>query len=268
MPTLRRLTFLLFFSSLFLGACSVRPGETEPDVVVTLPPEFIVDLYEQREAATGQATFGLWVETVKTDYPAANYRIVSQVESGAGQLRVRLNEVAEPDQPDGAPGPARTFIPLGALADGTYNLSIQLGETLFNEGVLTVGQGHYELVFSEATVGIDVQNRVLNTIPDGSVWGYVLTPTEIQQPAANAFLLNIKNFTEEAGLPAGFYGYFTVAGTGQVFFHRSVAPGGAAQLFVRRLSADPNALRGLLNTYRNDAQTPLTIRCWWTGGEL
>lgn len=253
---------------LVLGACRVRPGETEPDVVVTLPPEFIVDLYEQRDAATGAPVFGLWVETVKADYPAGNYRIVSQLEGGAGQLHIRLNEVAEPDQPDGVPGPARAFIPVGALADGTYNLTIQLGETLFNDGVLTVAQGHYELGFAEPTVGIDVQNRVLNTIPAGTVWGYVRTPTEIQQPAANAFLLNIKDYTEEAELPAGYYGYFTVAGTGQVFFHRSVAPEGPAQLFVRRLSADPNALRGLLNSYRNDVQTPLTIWCWWTGGEL
>lgn len=251
-----------------LGACSVRPGESEPDVIVTVPPEFVVDLYEQRAAADGQASFGLWVETVKTDYPSGNYRIVSEVESGASRVVVRLLDVAAPDQPDGTAGPARTFIPVGTLADGVYNFTVQLAETLFSEGTLTVDQGRYELAFPDGTAGIDVQNRVLQHIPDGTVWGYVLTPSEIQYPAANNFLLNIKDFTTEPDLAPGYYGYFTVAGTGQVFFHRSVAPGVLSQPFLRRLTADPNGLRGLIDNYRSDAQTPLTIRCWSTGGEL
>lgn len=268
MPLLRRLTFLFLLFALALGACRVRPGESDPDVIVTVPPEFIVDLYEQRDAADGHATFGLWVETVKTDYPSGNYRIVSAVESGANRIAVRLLNVSEPDQPDHIAGPARAFIPVGALADGVYAFTVQLGDALFSDGVLTIGQGRFELNFPDGTAGIDVQNRVLQHIPDGMVWGYALTPSEIQYPAANNFLLNIKDFTTESGLAPGYYGYFTVAGTGQVFFHRSVAPGALSQPFLRRLSADPNALRALLNSYRNDSQTPLTIRCWWTGGEL
>lgn len=260
----------LFFSTflLALGACRVRPGDEDPDVVVTVPPEFIVDLYEQRDAGDGHATFGLWVETVKTDYDAANFQIRSSVETGTGQITVRLLDVTAPDQPDGSSGPARTFIPIGNLANGTYAMSIRLAETLVNDGTLVVDNGRYELSFPDPMAGIDLQNRVLQHIPDGMVWGYVLTEAEPQYPFANLFLNNIKDFTAEPGLAPGFYGYFTVAGTGHVFFHRSVAPAGTAQNFVRRLTATPDALRGLLDTFRTDQQTPLTIRCWTTGGEL
>lgn len=268
MRQLRQSALFLALFILALGACRVRSGEEDPDLIVTAPPEFIVDLYEQRDAADGHATFGLWVETVKNDYTAANYRIETSVESGAGQITVRLLDVVAPDQPDGVPGPARVFVPLGDLADGTYAISIRLAETLVNNGTLRIENGHFELSLSGPAAGIDLQNRVLMHIPDTIIWGYVLTPTEIQHPAANAFLLNIKDLTAEPDLAPGYYGYFTVAGTGQVFFHRSVEPQGSAQIFVRRLTAAPNALRGLLDTYRTDQQTPLTIRCWSTGGDL
>lgn len=263
----RRPVFFYFILSLGLPACRVQPGD-EPDVVVTLPPEFIVDLYEQRDPLDGHATFGLWVETVKTDYPAANYRIETSVETAADGFTVRLLEVAAPDQPEGGPGPARAFVPVGLPADGAHRFTILLGNTLVNEGALTVAPGRYELALPQPEAGIDLQNRVLFSIPPGTVWGFALTPTEIQTPVANEFLLKIKDFTSEAGLAPGFYGYFTVAGTGQAFFHRSVLPGTPAQFFVRRLTASPDALRGLLQNYRSSQQTPLEIRCWTTEGEL
>lgn len=259
--------WLLLALLLASPSCRVQPDE-EPDVVVTVEPEFIVDLYEQRDPTDGHPIFGLWVETVKTDYPASNYRIEASVEAASGSFTVRLLEVAAPDQPAGGPGPARAFVPIGLPVDGIYPFSIVLGNTLVNDGALTVAGGRYELALTEPEAGIDLQNRVLFSIPDATVWGFVLTPTEMQTPVANEFLLNIKDFTTEAALAPGFYGYFTVAGTGQAYFHRSVLPGVPAQYFVRRLTASPDVLRGLLQGYRTSQQTPLEIRCWTTAGDL
>lgn len=261
----------LFPAILILGlglpACRVEPVE-DTDVVVTVPPEFIVDLYEQRDATDGRPTFGLWVETVKNDYPAANYRLETNVTVTGSAIVVQLLEVVAPDQPAGSPGPARGFVAVGNLPEGTYDFSISLAGTLMNRGRLQASGDRFELVLTEPEAGIDLQNRVLMRLPDATVWGYALTPTEIQMPAANAFLLNLKSLTAEPGLPPGFYGYFTVSGTGQVFFHRSIEPAVAAQYFVRQRTASPDELRGLLEGYRNDAQTPLQIRCWTTEGEL
>lgn len=242
------------------------PQDDDPEIIVTLDPEFTVDLFEQRAASDGKPTFGLWVESME-EFECSNYQIEATVEVDAGMIDIQLQEIRPPDTCMGAPGPARGFLPIGQLADGTYPFRFALNQIIQNEGFLLVQNGHYELNLPNQQ-GIDFQNRVLEALPDGYVWGYANTPSESDLPVADQFIQNLKGLTQDLDLPTGFYSYFTVAGTGQFYFHRSIAPEGQHRPFLRRLSGPPNAVKSLLQGYRDDPGQPLSILCLSTFGAL
>ena len=136
-----------------------------------------------------------------------------------------------------------------------------------NKGTLKITNGHYQLSLPDAQ-GLVIENYLLESLPSGIVWGYAATPNESSQPVSDNFLSELKTLTTESGLASGFYGYFTVSGTNNITFHKSIASDEAAKYFVRRLSAAPDALKGLLQNYRTAAQPPLEIKCWTTEGEF
>lgn len=247
-----------------LGAC--HKPDNNPDIVVTFPPEFTVDLYEQRDAANGSPMFGLWVESTVV-YDFSNYRIKAEAVVSSNAIAIEIQEVAKPDSGIGGPAPARGFVPIAVLGNGSYPFTISLHSLIVNEGTLTVQNGHYELSLPNAQ-GIDFQNRVLESLPDNYTWGYALAPAEPDVPAAEQFVASLKAVTSEPLLPPGYYGYFTVSGTGAYFFHKSIAPGTQNRAFLRHTGNSPDAVRGLLQTVRADPGKPLQVKCYSTFGEL
>ena len=262
-----RFLHLLFLLVLLLGGIGCyAPQEEEPDIIVTLDPEFIVDLFEYRDPLDGAATFGLWVESMDT-YPCGNYTVEAITQLTNKAIDIQLLEIEAPDNCLGAPAPARGFLPIGALANGDYTLTLSLNPVLKSTGTLSVQNGHYELNLSDPG-GVDFQNRVLEQLPDDYLWGYANTPSEQDQPIAAQLIQELKPLSLDSQLPPGFYSYFTVTGTGSFFFHRSIAPADQFQGFLRRLSGPPNAVRPVLQAYRDDGLQPLDIYCLSTFGAL
>ena len=232
--------------------------------MLNLEPEFSVDLFEQRDPADGTARFGLWVESM-TDCGCSGCSVVAESAVQGSDVSVQLLGIQEPMPFAGAPAPARTFVPLGPLADGVYRFSLSLRSVVTNTGTLSVANGRYTLTMPDAQ-GLVIQNYVLETMPSGMVWGYARTPDEPSMLAAQNWVADLKKISTDGGLAPGFYSYFTVSGNGAMFFHKSFAPqGGAAQMFVRKLAAPPGDLKGLLQTYRANA---LEVRCLTTMGEF
>ncbi|MCK6695187.1 MAG: hypothetical protein L6Q97_24190 [Thermoanaerobaculia bacterium] len=258
--------FFVAFLAIFSGTACHKPGTDDPEIIVTFPPEFTVDLFEQRNDSTGAPVFGLWVESM-AEFECGNYGIEYTVTVSGSAIAVQLPEVREPDTCLGPPGRARAFFPVGSLANGDYTLTFTLGSVIVNKGTLKVADGYYALSMPNAQ-GIDFQNRILQTIPDHYIWGFALAPAEPDLPVADQFIAGLKPLTAEPDLPPGYYGYFTVSGTGQYFFHKSIAPGIQYRPFLRRLNVAPDAVRGLLQSFRDDPGKPLSIRCFSTYGVL
>lgn len=256
--------FLTLLAAAF-AACRVDPDE-DPVVIVTTDPEFSIDLFEQRDAADGTPTFGLWVESVKK-YDCAGYGIDASVSVQNNNIRVTLLGVTTPSPCTGAPAPAKQFLAIGNLPDGTYGFILSLRDAIVNEGVLTISGGHFSLSLPDQQ-GIDFQNLVMEHIPDGLVWGYAAIPDEPSEPVADDFIFNLKTITTEAGLSPGYYSYFTISGAGNLMLHKRIEADTVSEQFVRRLNAAPDALQSLLTDYRSSTQQPLQIRCWTTFGEL
>ncbi len=255
---------LLLFCCVFQYSC--QKTKDDETVIVTTAPEFNVDLFEQRDPFNGNPSFGLWISSVET-FPCSNYRIEGAVQINSSDIRIRLDDVRQPDTCLGAAGPAQSFMAIGDLAGGNYQVSLSLGNAIENTGTLTVYPDRYELSV-ENPQAVDFQNRVLKKIPDGLVWGYIATPDDEALALAAAFLADLKNITTENNLQAGFYGYFTRSGTGLVTLHPGFAPAGSVQIFVRQLDTAPENLRQLLQQYRSAPQYTAQIRCLTTFGEL
>lgn len=258
--------FLLFLGLSGLPAC--QSGLDDPPLVVTVEPEFTLDAYEQRDSSNGLATRGLWVES-RQKYDCAGYHILSEVRKIGQQIEVELLDVQRPADCTGLPSVASQFVPLGQLAAGSYPFRLTLGKTLVNEGTITVENDRFSLTILQPQ-GIEIQNFTAQHLPDALLWGYVAVPDEAANTAAHNFITDLKAITSEAILPPGFYSYFTVTGTGEVFFHSSIAPTVPVFLFVRKLTVSPTELKNLLQDYRavGSQQEPLTVRCFSSFGEL
>lgn len=257
---------ILYALALLLTLNACRETYSEPDFVYTGEIEFAADLFEQRSAADGSATLGLWVESTAV-YDGSNYGIDIESAVSGQNLNVRIKGIKAPDTAAGKPARATAFAPFGALANGVYYLKVVLGQTIESRLTLNVENGRYQFTNYEAQ-GVNFRNLSLSQLPDGMIWGYADAGTEVKKARAEQFALDLKTISADFNLPAGYYGYFTVTGTGTVFLHGSLDPGDAHIPFVRRLNVSPDDMRGLLQSYRDDQQQPLKVKCLSTWGEL
>jgi hypothetical protein len=247
------------------AACARVPAEEE--VLVTTDPEFRVDLFEQRKADDGSPVFGLWVESLKR-YECAGVLLESSVEVSGGAIRVRLLGIRKPLPCVGDSATVRDFLPIGHLPDGVYAFTLSLGadNLIENKGVLRVAAGHWDLSVPKPQ-GVVFQNVALERIPDGTVWGWAERPDANAAPVAAQFVADLKTLTDPIALAPGFYGYFTVSGTGAIAFHPNFRPSVEADFFTRHFGSQASEVRGLVEAYRNGQQA-LQVRCWTTLGEF
>lgn len=255
---------LFLFCGFLLNAC--QNGKDDPVVIVTTDPEFQVDLFEQRSTVDGSPVFGLWIRSVEK-FPCSNYVLENEVQVAGADISVHLSSVQSPDTCQGAAAVAQAFVPIGNLPNGTYNLTLSLADAIENKAVLNVFGDRYELTV-EYPQGIDFQNLVVNKMPENLLWGYVLTPDAAATDRAAVFLADLKSITAEHNLPAGYYSYFTVSGTGLISLHAGFVPAAPVQVFVRKFVSGPENLQNLLQQYRSSPQTALQIGCLTTLGAL
>lgn len=261
---IRLLLFLSFLS--VLGACkeNLEPAE----IIYKVPPEFTVDLFEARDRLTGDSILGLWIESM-AQFEFSNFGIKTKVQQD-DQRHISI-EIMGQDTPSlglGAPGKAKSFVPIGHLDPGIYDITIALGTAIQNKGSLEVRSNEYILNLPNPQ-GLVVQNTLMYPLRERLIWGYVENPNELTKTAAEAFILEMKALSGDHGLIPGFYSYFTITGAGGNFLHSSIDPGLPAISFIRKIGSDTQSLRNVLQTYRNpQQQTPLKIHCFSTLGEL
>ena len=74
------------------AACSAADRNGDEDLVVTIDPEFAIDLYQQRAESDGAATLGLWLESTEP-YECAGYRPDVRLETTSDKISVNLLEM-------------------------------------------------------------------------------------------------------------------------------------------------------------------------------
>lgn len=259
---------LSLLSLLSLISCRKTSLDNDDAVVVNTPPEFNLDLFEQRDEQNGGAQLGLWIESAQT-YPCDQPVLEVSVERLPQTIKVHIAGVRLPEPCLGGVSKARTFISFGALSDGIYNIQINVGanDLIKNEGTLHVEGNKTTLHMPDASA-VNIMNFVTLRIPDHYLWGYAATPDEASEPAADQFLVDLKKRSADVALPPGYYSYFSVSGTGQVQLHNSVLPNGTHEAFVRQFDGDLQPLREIIDAARNSPDAPLPIYCQTTLGKI
>ncbi len=264
-----KLLFLSGFLALLLSvSCRKTPLDDGQVIVVSTPPEFVVDLYEQRSEQAGEPQMGLWIESIQT-YPCDQPVIeVSAVRQGS-TIEVLIAGVRLPEPCLGGAQKARIFVPFGSVEKGHYDIQINVGVNglIKNQGTLHLEDHNATLEMPNAQA-IDIQNYVVTNIPNHYLWGYAGVPNEVSEPAADQLLVDLKKHSTDVALPPGFYSYFSVSGTGQIQLHRSISPNGAHEPFVRQFDGDLQPLRQVIEDARNSPDAPLSIYCQTTLGKI
>jgi hypothetical protein len=260
----QKFTLFLFFLLTLLG-CNRNSLPYGDDTIFNGKAEFSIDLFEQRDDANGTPVFGLWVESMEV-FDCDNYLIVSEKEQNLGHIKIMLRGIEKPQNCNAKTAKARVFIPIGNLADGEYQLEINLRDAISNKGKLSVAQGKYSLDLPDPK-GIVIGNYFVQAMPDQLFWGYIETPIEQATQQANALLADLKNLSTTVALPTGFYSYFTVSGSGTVFFNPVFSPTMNHVVFVRKMTTNPTEISKTLQIYRSGSQ-PLVLKCYSTSGTL
>jgi hypothetical protein len=262
--TMQKFTLFLLLV-LYMAGCKRNSLPYGDDVIVNVKPEFSIDLFEQRDDTNGTPVFGLWVESMEV-FECDNYQIIHDKTQDAAAIKVMLQGIQKPQNCNPQTAKAKVFIPIGKLADGAYSLEIDLRDVVSNKGKLKVSQGNYSLEMPDPK-GIVIGNYLVQAIPDQLFWGYIETPAEQAAQQANALLADLKSLSTSVSLSAGYYSYFTVSGSGAIFFNPALLPGTNHVVFVRKMNTSPADIRKTLQTYRSASQ-PLVVKCFSTSGAL
>ena len=215
------------------------------DVVVQVDEEFRINLNEL--LGTNRQLF-FELESVEDEQclnSSIDLSVIPQPD------KITLNLIGIKAAVDCNPGiaPASSNINAGGINNGVYDFLIVIGNTVENEGKLTVSNTKYELNMY-TTDGIIITNKVLFRIPNLTIWGYVAYDDELLVGAAPAnFITDIENIAQPHQLIPGYYGNFDLQPNGEMTL-KSPPLKSHHQNFMYHFGGTDEELKAILQNYR------------------
>ena len=240
--TLRYLSLLC--AVLLWQACNTDKTEA-PILDTTVAKEYELNLWESLENSV--RTFQIRASTIKSE-DCLNYSIESAANRFGNSFEINLGKPLVPTKCERGFGPAKSYLDLGILTNGTYNLTIKLGQIVPSTGRLIVNTGSYYFYMPDP-IGFKIAHNILYRIPDNTIWGYIdyeLTATSIVEQ----FLVDLNKISQDAGLSKGYYGYFNILDN-ESFELQKVVTDRPIRPFLRRFQANDKDLENLLKSYRD-----------------
>jgi len=257
-----RMMMMLMVAALLQG-CSLDELEA-PLIVSEIPQEFSVTLREL--PGPEPRNLQLWLQTIDLQ-DCEEVGIRYDFWPTPGRFRLDISGLAKPAQCLPANKPALEKIDMGVLANGDYQIGINLRNTITNQGRLTRSNASYTLLM-ETEQGISVPYRQLLRIPSQTIWGYVAYTSPMMVSVASAFISELSGLAPNAALSPGNYGYFWIpSGNGQADIRES--PDDMAQrTFVQRFAGNMDDLQALVQAYRTAHGNMLEIKVFAISGEV
>lgn len=148
-------------------------------------------------------------------YPCCNYGIDYNVVKGAKNFKVRFSKIVMPQICLTALGPAGCAVNLGSLAEGQYNLELEVnGKTEIAQ--LMVSKGSYQ-VNHQPGLNFKFENAELKRIPQFLIWGSVGYINDSLVSVVNTFTDSLQILgAQQVQLLPGDYWYFKVDAQGNL----------------------------------------------------
>lgn len=250
---------------LFLCLTACQPDNLNPDVNIDISDELQVELWEVLDA--NQRMLELRVTTLE-DLDCENYSISYTLnQTGNGSI-ISINNIIPPHECMTGLAPASNQINLGHFPEGDHSIQLNLkNNEIINLGQLKVKPRIYELEM-ESHYGIYFPWRILKTVPEDLLWGYLtIEDSEDQDAILAEFNNRLATETEDIGLSQGEYGYFKIA-SGNASSIKDQGKTITDNIFLFKQIGTRTELKTILDDMRNEFSGQLTIRVFLSDGSF
>ncbi len=202
---------LLIVIIVFFTSCELaKVGD--PIIVPDVEDEFYIDWRENLSPT--QRTLQMVIHTIKENQcPDAviTYNF-SRLNLG---YRISLNDIVHTDNCSEKNQAATAEIPMGYIGRGTYEVEIDLKNSVSNQGTLQSYMESYSLNMRSED-GIKILDKVLYKIPEHTVWGYFDFDKIEDEATVEELLKDLAEMEEPKEFNAGYYGHFRIGSSGQI----------------------------------------------------
>lgn len=251
------------FLFLFLTAC--QPDEANPDVNIDISDELQVELWEILDANQRMLEFRV---TTLEDLDCENYSISFTLNQTATRSMISINNILPPHECIPGIAPASNQISLGHFPEGDYPIELNLkNNEIINIGRLKVKPRFYELEM-ESDHGIYLPWKILKTVPNDILWGYLSIEESTDQNAIlEEFNTRIAPWTEDIGLSQGEYGYFKIE-NGAASSINDQQTTITENIFLFKQTGTRNELKTVLDDLRSEFPNQLSIKVFLSDGSF
>lgn len=258
---MKNIAITLFVVSCFLVSCS--PEQTIGNKFEIGVRDDVILLMEQALSPHGSSVVFNFSSITANQCEGTGYHHEShQTLNG---ISIHLINLKLPEPCIGGYSPAKQLIPI-ASGHGNFELSIDLGDRIHNEGRLTIDEKGFSLAMI-SHFGIQIPYFEMKRIPQKLVWGYIYHP-KFQNQAADIFLHLSESQTDQVLLDAGYYGHFTIDELHKVSV-RLTKETSNAESFVFNYNDSPASLEVLVSDIRSHLPDGTQFKLFsWEGKEF
>lgn len=256
-----RIFACLSLAALF-NACKLD-SLSDPIVVPDVEREFYIDLWENLYPESKELVFQ--IETVQAQ-DCENATISYNLNRIGNTVKLSLNAISDPE--DCQPGPAQIYAnaPTGRLNGGLYTLKLDLKNTIFNEGQLTVSGDAYQLNMN-TDYGFIFKHKTLLRVPEQTYWGYLEYPSAAEESVAEGFVEDLRASSIEFNFLTGYYGHFSIEADSRVRFPNEDLNGVLYKPFIFKYTETGSAIRQKINAFRTAHGSSFTLKVFNARGE-
>ncbi len=229
----------------------------------TIDSAIIINTREQLN--NGQQTL-LLVCTTEKIYGCSNYSIRYKLNKTTNKIDIAFESINKPEVCLTSLGPATTFIDLGTLPVGVYQLNVTLNRTV-SKGELVVTPEHYTISINNRTQ-IHLPQSVLPRIPANTIWGTIgYNKASSETMAQSVVDALIQTGATTRSYAQGNYWYFNIGANGQILPPQNhgywfVKP------FILQYVGDIDKLRVLLQKIKTQYGNELHVTVNTSRGEV
>ena len=246
---------LLISLLLLLGSSCQLARPEDPIIIPLVDTEFNLDLWENLTPDGRQLV--VRISTID-DEPCENTTISTEQRQADRLIELTIKDIQEPETCDPGPAPALGEEILTGASAGVYNLMVELQDVVTNAGSLTVASSYYAVVM-ESENGVTWAHNELRRVPLDAVWGYIHYDSTDQDAYADELLSTFEGQSQTIPRTDGYYGYFTLDNGGTKLTLPGMPETGIVRSFLYRLPNDPDGMTTLLDDWRSQAPTAMTV---------
>lgn len=247
---------------LVMQACVTDKTEA-PVLDTAIAKEYELDLWETLDNNT--RTFQIRANTIQSQ-DCLNYNIESSISRKGSNFEINLGKPQIPSVCEPGIGTAKSTLDLGIISNGTYNLTVKLGQIVPSTGRLVVSNGSFYLSILNP-IGFRITRNNLLRVPDNTLWGYIGYDANAL-PVVTQFFTDLAGISQNIDLPKGYYGHFNLLESGVIELGNAPASTDRPiQPILRRFQANEKDLEKLIQNYRERHGQSILIRLRNTAGK-